>query len=197
LDPAFRRSVNRVSLFIALRGSLAADQTARMLQLLLATLAVWMAVGRHDTVRSGEPPADLQSARPGSELRHRSRATPARPLPERRCDLPRRHLDLGDARLLFLRRGTQPGSAALRVLAGLGRLAPRTHSRHEDSGWLPARRAGIYGSRDERVESEVGRGPRFVVELPLELANESETFGVEVARGVPSSLKKANRNGAF
>ncbi len=33
------------------------------------------------------------------------------------------------------------------------------------------------------VESEVGRGSRFVVELPLELATESETYGVELAPG--------------
>ncbi len=33
------------------------------------------------------------------------------------------------------------------------------------------------------VESEVGRGSRFVVELPLELAGESETYGVEPASG--------------
>ena len=32
-----------------------------------------------------------------------------------------------------------------------------------------------------RVESELGRGSRFVVELPLELAGESETYGVESA----------------
>ena len=33
------------------------------------------------------------------------------------------------------------------------------------------------------VESEVGRGSRFVVELPLELATESETYGVELTAG--------------
>jgi CheY-like chemotaxis protein len=33
------------------------------------------------------------------------------------------------------------------------------------------------------VESEVGRGSRFVVELPLELARESETYGIELAPG--------------
>jgi hypothetical protein len=33
------------------------------------------------------------------------------------------------------------------------------------------------------VESEVGRGSRFVVELPLELATESETYGVELTLG--------------
>ena len=48
-----------------------------------------------------------------------------------------------------------------------------------------------------RVESEVGRGSRFVVELPLELARESETYGVELAQGIPSSLNQANRNGGF
>ena len=37
--------IHRVTLFIGLRGSLAADQTARMLHVLLATLAVWMAAG--------------------------------------------------------------------------------------------------------------------------------------------------------
>jgi CheY-like chemotaxis protein/nitrogen-specific signal transduction histidine kinase len=39
------------------------------------------------------------------------------------------------------------------------------------------------------VESEVGRGSRFVVELPLELATESETYGVEVARAHPFILE--------
>ncbi len=34
-----------------------------------------------------------------------------------------------------------------------------------------------------RVESKVGRGSRFVVELPLEMTSESETYGVEPASG--------------
>jgi signal transduction histidine kinase/CheY-like chemotaxis protein len=33
------------------------------------------------------------------------------------------------------------------------------------------------------VESELGRGSRFVVELPLELASESETYGAELVSG--------------
>ena len=40
-----------------------------------------------------------------------------------------------------------------------------------------------------RVESEVGRGSRFVVELPLELATESETYSVELAPGHTFVLK--------
>ncbi len=39
------------------------------------------------------------------------------------------------------------------------------------------------------VESEVGRGSRFVVELPLELATESETYGVALAPGHPFILE--------
>ncbi len=39
------------------------------------------------------------------------------------------------------------------------------------------------------VESEVDRGSRFVVELPLELATESETYGVELAPGHPFILE--------
>ncbi len=39
------------------------------------------------------------------------------------------------------------------------------------------------------VESEVGRGSRFVVELPLELSRESETYGVELASGDPFILE--------
>ena len=39
------------------------------------------------------------------------------------------------------------------------------------------------------VESEVGRGSRFVIELPLELARESETSGVELAPGHPFILE--------
>jgi CheY-like chemotaxis protein len=39
------------------------------------------------------------------------------------------------------------------------------------------------------VESEVGRGSRFVVELPVELAKESETYGVELARAHPFILE--------
>ncbi len=42
--------MNRVKAFIGLRGSLAADQTARMLHLLLATLAMWMAAGWFATI---------------------------------------------------------------------------------------------------------------------------------------------------
>jgi signal transduction histidine kinase/CheY-like chemotaxis protein len=40
-----------------------------------------------------------------------------------------------------------------------------------------------------RVESEMGRGSRFVVELPLELARESETYGVEITPGHPFILE--------
>jgi signal transduction histidine kinase/CheY-like chemotaxis protein len=39
------------------------------------------------------------------------------------------------------------------------------------------------------VESEVGRGSRFVVELALELATESETYGVELAPAHPFILE--------
>jgi signal transduction histidine kinase len=39
------RIIHRVTLFIGVRGSLAADETARMLHVLLVTLAVWMAAG--------------------------------------------------------------------------------------------------------------------------------------------------------
>jgi CheY-like chemotaxis protein len=39
------------------------------------------------------------------------------------------------------------------------------------------------------VESEVGRGSRFVVEMALELATESEAYGVEVAPGHPFILE--------
>jgi signal transduction histidine kinase/ActR/RegA family two-component response regulator len=39
------------------------------------------------------------------------------------------------------------------------------------------------------VESEVGRGSRFEIELPLELATESETYGVEMAPGSPFILE--------
>ena len=38
------------------------------------------------------------------------------------------------------------------------------------------------------VESEVGRGSRFLVELPLELAGESETYGLELVPGHPFIL---------
>ena len=36
-----------------------------------------------------------------------------------------------------------------------------------------------------------------MVELPLELATESETYGVELAPGHPFILNQANRNGGF
>ena len=39
------------------------------------------------------------------------------------------------------------------------------------------------------VESEAGRGSRFVVELPLELATVSETYGVELGPGHPFILE--------
>ena len=43
--PSVSRTIHRVTQFIGLRGSLGTDQTARMLHVLLATLAVWMAAG--------------------------------------------------------------------------------------------------------------------------------------------------------
>ncbi len=39
------------------------------------------------------------------------------------------------------------------------------------------------------VESELGRGSRFIFELPLELATESETYGVELAPAHPFILE--------
>jgi signal transduction histidine kinase len=44
------RIVHRVTLFIGLRGSLAADRTARMLHVLLVSLAVWMAAAWFATI---------------------------------------------------------------------------------------------------------------------------------------------------
>ena len=41
----------------------------------------WRPPGLHDTVRSGEPPTDIQHVGPGSKLRRRTRAAPARELP--------------------------------------------------------------------------------------------------------------------
>ena len=41
--PYISRISHRVTLLVGLRGSLAADPTARMLHVLLATLAVWIA----------------------------------------------------------------------------------------------------------------------------------------------------------
>jgi hypothetical protein len=124
--PNISRIIHRVMPCIGLRGSLAADRTARMLHLLLATLAVWMAAAFFSTIPFAAMSfsTDIQYGRCGSELRHCTRVAPARPLPARQSGLPRRHLDLGDARLLFLWRCTQPGSAALRVLAGFGGMAP-------------------------------------------------------------------------
>ncbi len=52
LDPAFWRTMNRVPAFIGPRGSLDADPTARMLHLLLATLALWMAAAWSPRYRS-------------------------------------------------------------------------------------------------------------------------------------------------
>ncbi len=48
-----------------------------------------------------------------------------------------------------------------------------------------------------QVESEVGRGSRFVVELPVELATESETYGGEGfrVRFIPSFLNLAVQPG--
>ena len=43
--PYISQIIPRVGLFIGLRGSLAADETARMLHVLLVTLVVWMAAG--------------------------------------------------------------------------------------------------------------------------------------------------------
>jgi PAS domain S-box-containing protein len=43
--PCISGIMNRITLFIGLRGSLAADQAARMLHVLLAVLSVWLAAG--------------------------------------------------------------------------------------------------------------------------------------------------------
>jgi signal transduction histidine kinase len=45
------------------------------------------------------------------------------------------------------------------------------------------------------VESEVGRGSHFVVELPLELPTESETYGAELAPGHPFILESGQPEG--
>ena len=50
--PSISRIMHRVTLFIGHRGPLAADQTARMLHILLATLALWMAAGWVATIPS-------------------------------------------------------------------------------------------------------------------------------------------------
>ena len=100
--PFFSRIISRLTLFVGLRGSLGADQTARMLHVLLVTLAVWMAVAWVATtpfapvqVRFSFPRVSYPS-RPSSELRHFTRAAPARPLPTCQSGLPGRHLDLGE-----------------------------------------------------------------------------------------------------
>ena len=67
-------------------------------------------MARHDTVRADELPTGIQSGRPGSELRHCTRAALARRLPARQSGLPRRDLVLGDAHLLFLRGVHSPGA---------------------------------------------------------------------------------------
>ena len=50
--PSASRTIHRVTQFIGLRGSLADDRPARILHILLATLAVWMAVGWVATIPS-------------------------------------------------------------------------------------------------------------------------------------------------
>ena len=152
----FSRIMHRVTLFIGLRGPLAADPTAGMLHVLLATLAVWLAAAWVATIpfaRKLPTVFPIRSSRK-HELRHRTRrAAPARPLSARQSGVPDGHLDLCDTHLLFRWWYTQPGSAALRVLASLRGLAPRLHGRHMDSGWVSAQRAGIYGSGDYAHES--------------------------------------------
>ena len=49
-EPYISRIKDRVALFIGLRGSLAADRTARMLHVLLSALFVWMAAAWVATV---------------------------------------------------------------------------------------------------------------------------------------------------
>ncbi len=49
-EPYISRILHRVTPFIGLRGSLAADQTARMLHVLLVTLAVWLAAAWVSTI---------------------------------------------------------------------------------------------------------------------------------------------------
>jgi len=50
--PYISGSIHRVTLFIGLRGSLAADQTARMLHVLLVSLVVWLAAAWVATIPS-------------------------------------------------------------------------------------------------------------------------------------------------
>ena len=47
------------------------------------------------------------------------------------------------------------------------------------------------------VESEVGRGSRFVVELPRSWQGSRRLSAENWPQGIPSSLNQANRNGEF
>ena len=96
------RISHRVTLFIGLRGSFAADPTARMLYVLLATLAVWLAAALVFTI----PFAPMSFPRIFNTVV--LEASYATALVLLRLGHFRRasHLDLGDAYLLFLRRCT-------------------------------------------------------------------------------------------
>ncbi len=63
------------------------------------------------------------------------------------------------------------------------------HKRAQVSAWTITRRFVELMGGTLLVESEVGRGSRFTVELPLELAGESETYGVELAPAHPFLLE--------
>lgn len=142
------RIIHRVTRFIGLRGSLAADPTARMLHVLLATLLVWLAAAFVATIpfapmsfprifNTAVQETCYATALVLLRLGHFRRATLAY---------------LAGTWIWATLRRTQPWSTALRVLASFGGMAPRIHSRYKDSGWVAAQRAGIYGSGDNARE---------------------------------------------
>ncbi len=154
-EPYISRIIHRVTPFIGLRGPLAADQTARMLHVLLVTLAVWIAAGWVATIPFARVSFPRIFYTAVLEASYATALVLLRLGHFRRASLAYLAGTWIWATLVcsFLRRYTQPGSAALRVLASLGGLAPRIQSRHKDSGWVPAQRAGIYGSGDDARES--------------------------------------------
>jgi hypothetical protein len=154
------RVTHRVTLFIGLRGSLADDRTARMLHVLLVSLAVWMAAAWLATI----PFAPKSFPRIFNTVVlvacYATGLVLLRLGHFRRASLAYLAGTWIWATLVssFFGGVRSPGSTALRVLASLGGLAPRIYSRHMDSGRVSAQCAGIYGSGDDACESSAPKG---------------------------------------
>ena len=145
--------VLRLTRLLRLRGPLADDPTAKLLHAILAALAVWLAVGWVVTIPLAPVnfirvflPGVLQASYAAAlvllRLGYFQRASLAYLFGTWMW---------ATLHLLFPWRCTKLGSAALRVAAGFGGLAPWIQGRHQDCRLVRAQCAGICGSRHDVV----------------------------------------------